>query len=82
MEEGLSTGDFESWMALRIGASLSLSQEVPWRGPRGVFPYWANRKMGFLRDIQNAVQAGLTYYRGHFVEPGGISFAGTFERNE
>jgi hypothetical protein len=38
--------------------------------------------MGFLRDMQNALKAGITLYRGPFVEPGGVSFAGTSEKNE
>jgi hypothetical protein len=38
--------------------------------------------MGFLRDMQNALQVGITLYRGPFVELVGVSFAGTFEKNE
>ena len=38
--------------------------------------------MRFLRGMQNALYVGLPLYRGPLGEPGGCSFAGTFERNE
>jgi hypothetical protein len=38
--------------------------------------------MRFLRDMQNALQADLPLYKGPFGEPGGGSFAGTFQSNE
>jgi len=38
--------------------------------------------MRFLRDIQNALQAGLPLHRGPVGEPGGGSRAGAFERQE
>ena len=39
--------------------------------------------MRFLRDMQNALQMGLSLFIGAlFGEPGGVSFAGTFERQE
>ena len=38
--------------------------------------------MRFLRDMQNAPEMGLHLHRGPVGEPGGGSFAGTFERNE
>jgi hypothetical protein len=34
--------------------------------------YWGMRKMRFLRDIQNALQAGLSFHRGTVGEPGGV----------
>ena len=36
----------------------------------------------FFRNMQNALQAGLSLYRGPVGEAGGGSFAGTFERQE
>jgi hypothetical protein len=38
--------------------------------------------MRFLRDLQNGLQTGLPPPRGPVGEPGGGSFAGTFERKE
>ena len=38
--------------------------------------------MRFLRDMKNALQAGLLLYRGPVGEPGGGSFAGIFDSNE
>ena len=38
--------------------------------------------MRFLRDMLNDLQMGLPLYRGPVGEPGGGSFARTFERNE
>jgi hypothetical protein len=38
--------------------------------------------MRFLRDIKNALQMGLPLYRGPVGEPGGGSYARTFERKE
>ena len=38
--------------------------------------------MRVLRDMQNALQAGLPLHRGPVGEPGGGSFAGNFERKE
>jgi hypothetical protein len=35
--------------------------------------------MRFLIDMQNALKTGLSLYRGPVGEPGGGSFAGTFE---
>jgi hypothetical protein len=35
MEEGSSTGDFESWMKGLWGWSIALPQEAPWNGPQG-----------------------------------------------
>jgi hypothetical protein len=44
--------------------------------------YWGTRKMRFLRDTRNTLQTGLPLHRGPVGEPGGGSFAGTFERKE
>jgi len=41
-----------------------------------------NRKMRFLGDMQNALKTGLTLHRDPVGEPGGGSFAETFERKE
>jgi len=41
------------WRGCRDGAPLS--QEAPWRGPRGGVLYCGTRTMRFLRDIQNAL---------------------------
>jgi len=38
--------------------------------------------MRFLRDMQNVLWVGLSLHRGPVGEPGGCSFAGTFERKE
>jgi len=38
--------------------------------------------MRFLRDMQNALQTGLSLYRDPVGEHGGRSFTGTFERKE
>jgi hypothetical protein len=38
--------------------------------------------MWFLKDLQNALQVDLSLHRGPVGEPGGGSFAGTFERQE
>ena len=38
--------------------------------------------MWFLKDMQNALRADLSLHRGPIGEPGGGSFAGTFERQE
>ena len=37
------------------GDGVLLSQEAPWRGPRGGLLYWGTQKMRFLRDMQNAL---------------------------
>jgi len=39
LEEGSSTEDFESWMK-GLWDGVLLSQEAPWRGPRGGLLYW------------------------------------------
>jgi hypothetical protein len=36
----------------------------------------------FLRDMQNALKTGLPLHRGPVGEPGGDSFAWTFERKD
>jgi hypothetical protein len=51
LEEGSSTGDFESWMKGLWGWSISLSQEAPWRASMGGLLYWGTRKIRFLRDM-------------------------------
>jgi hypothetical protein len=38
--------------------------------------------MWFLKDMQNALQADLSLHKGAVWEPGGGSFARTFERQE
>jgi hypothetical protein len=48
----------------------------------GGIRYWGTRKMRFLRNMQTALQTGLSLHRGPVGEPGGGSFAGTFERKE
>jgi hypothetical protein len=47
----------------------------------GGLVYWGTRKKRFLRDTQNALLRGLPLHRGPVGEPGGGSFAGSFERN-
>jgi hypothetical protein len=49
-------------------------------GIEGRLLYWATRKMRFLRDMQSTLQTGLPLYRSPMGEPGGGSFASTFER--
>ena len=38
--------------------------------------------MRFSRDMQNALQTGISLHSGPAGEPGGGSFAGIFERKE
>jgi hypothetical protein len=44
LEEGSSTGDFESWMR-GSGDGASFSQEAPWMGPQGA------PSLGTLQDM-------------------------------
>jgi hypothetical protein len=44
--------------------------------------YWGTRKIRFVRNMQNALQTGVPLHRGSVGEPGGGSFAGTFERKK
>jgi hypothetical protein len=52
----------------------------------GRFFLWAFLFRGifvrFLRDMQNALQTGISLHRGSVGEPGGGSSAGIFERKE
>ena len=50
LEDGLSTGDFESWMKGLWGWGIALSRGSVEGGPRGGILYWGSRKMRFLRD--------------------------------
>jgi hypothetical protein len=54
LEEGSSTGDFESWTKVFWGWGISLSRDSV-EGPRRKILYWETRKMRFLRDMQNAL---------------------------
>jgi len=54
LEEGSSTGDFESWTKGLWGRGIPLSRGSM-DGAAGVLLYWGSRKMGFLRGMQNAL---------------------------
>jgi len=78
LEKALETGIsfhrgsiWGTWRARLLGTESSgdgalLSQEAPWKGPQEGLLYWGTRKIRFLRDMQNALYAGLPLYRGPF----------------
>jgi hypothetical protein len=69
----------QKWASASIGAPLLGNMEGHFFLRaflfRGIF-------MGFSRDKQNALLTGISLHRGPLGEPGGGSFAGTFERKE
>jgi hypothetical protein len=60
LEEGSFTGDFVSWMKGLWGMGAFLSQEAPWRRPRGGLLSWGTRKIRFLKDMQKCRLSGLS----------------------
>jgi len=61
LEDGSSTGDFESWMKGLWGWGIALSRGSV-EGTSGRTPFTrGTRKMRFLRVMQNAPRAGLPF---------------------
>ena len=81
LEEGSSTGDFESWMKGLWGWGIALSRGSV-KGALGRAPLPGNLKDEVFERYANSLRGGPPSYRGPFGEPGGDLFAGTFERNE
>ena len=81
LEEGSSTGDFESWMKGLWGWCIALSTGSV-EGASGRAPLPGNMKDEVFERYANVLYVGLHLYREPFGESGGDSFAGTFERNE
>ena len=81
LEEGSSTGDFESWMKglWRWGIAISRGSV---EGASGRAPLPGNLKDEVFERHANALWAGLPLIGALMGEPGGDSFAGIFERNE
>jgi hypothetical protein len=81
LEEGPSTEDFESWMKGLWGCGIVLTRGSG-EGASGRAPLPGNLKDEVFERYANALWAGLPLIGALFGEPGGDSFAGTFERNE
>jgi len=65
LEEGSSTGDFESWMKGLWGWGISLSRGSV-EGASGRVPLPGNLKDEVFERYANAMWAGLPLYRGPF----------------
>jgi len=81
LEEGLSTGDFESWMKGLWGWGIALSRGSM-EGASGRAPSPENPKDEVFERYAKCPMGRPPSHRGPFGEPGGGSFARTFERNE
>jgi hypothetical protein len=82
LEDGSSTGDFESWMKGLWGWGIALSRASV-EGASGRAPSPGNLKdEAFERYAKCPVVRPPSLYRGPFGEPRGGSFVGAFERNE
>ena len=57
-----------------VGASLC--KEFHEGDHEGGLLYWGTQKMRFLRDMQYALQKGLSLHRGPVGEPGGVRLPG------